>query len=152
MADRLDRLFQEWHHLGGSVLLSKKQEDIRERRPEELIAESTAFCRESGRLTWVVLDWLERHIDLIDEDRLIEAARKIGDMSVLGVLCDAANLRSPHPGYERIMASCRPHDRLEPFFYRVARSRLASKLAYENALDVFRKWNYISNELRYLSQ
>ena len=37
-----------------------------------------------------------------------------------------------------------------PFFKRVARSRLALAQAQENDLDVFRRWNYLRSELRYL--
>jgi len=146
----LDRLFQEWHGLGGAVLLAERESTVRARRPEELIAESTAHCRESGRLTWVVLDWLIRHIEEIDEERLLQETREQGDLSVLGVLCDAARLRRRHPKFKRIMAACRPHDKVETFFYRVAQSPLASRLAQERALPVFRRWNYLCDELRYL--
>ena len=150
MGDRLDHLFQEWHHLGGAVLLTEVDATLPARSPEEVIAESTAHCRESGRLTWVVLDWLIRHIEQIDEQKLLQETRMRGDLSVLGVLCDATRLRRPHPKLDRLIAVCAPHDRIEPFFYRVARSPLASRLVRENALDVFRRWNYLSSELRYL--
>jgi len=150
MGDRLEYLFQEWHRLGGAVLISKADTTLPTRQPEALIAESTAYCRESGRLTWVVLDWLIHHIENIDEHKLLRESRQSGDLSVLGVLCDAARLRRPHPKFERIIATCAPHSRLEPFFHRVARSPLASRLARENALDVFRRWNYLCSELRYL--
>lgn len=150
MGDQLDRLFQEWHGLGGAVLLAETDPALPVRSPEEMIAESTAHCRESGRLTWVVLDWLVRNIERIDEEKLLQETRKIGDLSVLGVLCDAARLRKPHPKFGRIIAACAPHDRVEPFFRRVARSPLASRLAREHALGVFRRWNYLCSELRYL--
>lgn len=138
MGDRLEYLFQEWHRLGGTVLLSRADTTLPTRQPEELIAESTAYCRESGRLMWVVLDWLIHHIEDMDEHKLLRDSRQSGDLSVLGVLCDAARLRRPYPKFERIMATCAPHSRMEPFFHRVARSPLASRLARENALDVFR--------------
>ena len=150
MGDQLDRLFQEWHRLGGAVLLAEEDRNVPVRSAEEVIAESTAHCRESGRLTWIVLDWLIHHIDEIDEEKLLQETKKWGELSVLGVLCDAAHLRNPHPKFERIMASCVPHERLEPFFHRVARSPLAMRLTRENALDVFRRWNYLCSELRYL--
>ena len=150
MEDRIERLFQKWHKLGGAVLLKEEDQHVFVESPEEVIAESTAHCRDSGRLTWVVLDWLIRHVDEIDEEKLIEETKKQGDLSVLGVLCDAAHLRRPHPKFERIMTQCVPHERLEPFFHRVARSPLATRLTEENALEVFRRWNYLCNELRYL--
>ncbi|MDQ1301506.1 MAG: hypothetical protein QG637_1428, partial [Chloroflexota bacterium] len=53
MADRVDQLFQEWQQLGGRVLLAESLPNLSIRSPEEVIAESTAYCRESGRLTWV---------------------------------------------------------------------------------------------------
>ena len=151
MADTLDRLFQDWHQLGGAVLLAEAAPTVAPRPPEEVIAESTAHCRESGRLTWVTLDWLLRHIDQIDEATLLEKTKAIGDCSVLGVLCDAAYQRRPQPKFERLMRACSPHPELTPFFYRVARSPLASQLAQDNALEVFRRWNYLCGELRYLN-
>ena len=150
MGDRLNHLFQEWHHLGGAVLLNEVNTSLSTRNPEEVIAESTIYCRESGRLTWVILDWLIRNIEQIDEDKLLGETRRRGDLSVLGVLCDAARQRKPHSRLERIIASCIPNERVEPFFYRVARSPLASRLARENVLDVFCRWNYLCSELRYL--
>jgi len=150
MGARLDRLFQEWHRLGGAVLVAEVDPSVPLRSPEEVIAESTAHCRESGRLTWVVLDWLINHIDQLNEQELIEETRKQGDLSVLGVLCDAAHLRNPHPKFNRIMAACKPNERVEPFFRRVARSPLARRLTQQNALDVFRRWNYLCAELQYL--
>ena len=149
MEDRVDHLFQEWHRLGGEVLL-KEIDSISVRSPEEVIAESSAHCRESGRLTWVVLDWLIGHIGEIDEEILLQETKEKGDQSVLGVLCDAASMRKPHLKLDRIIASCLPNDRIEPFFYRVAGSSLASRLTKENPLEVFHKWNFLCSELRYL--
>lgn len=150
MEDRIDRLFQEWHRLGGAVLLAKVDTAVPVRPPEEVVAESTAHCRESGRLTWVVLDWLICHIEETDDQRLLQKTVECGDLSVLGVLCDAAHQRNPHPKFERLMRACVPHREVVPFFHRVARSPLASRLARENALDIFRRWNYLCGELRYL--
>ena len=150
MGDRLDFLFQEWHRLGGAVLLAEVDTTLPARKTEEVIAESTAHCRESGRLTWVVLDWLVHHIEQINEQKLLQDTRQKGDLSVLGVLCDAAYRQKAHPKFERIIAACAPHDKVEPFFYRVARSPLASRLAREKALDIFRRWNYLCSELRHL--
>ena len=107
-------------------------------------------CRESGRLTWIVLDWLVRHCGEIDETNLIAETKKRGDLSVLGVLADAARLRKPHTKFDRIITHCAPHDKLEPFLHRVARSPMASRMARENALGVFLRWNYLCAELRYL--
>jgi hypothetical protein len=56
MVDRLGFLFQEWRRLGGAVLLAEIDPNISARQPEDVIAESTAYCRQSGRLTWVVMD------------------------------------------------------------------------------------------------
>jgi len=120
------------------------------RLKREVIAESTAHCRRSGRLTWVVLDWLIRHTEEVDEEALLQKTVECGDQSVPGVLCDAAYQRNPHPKFERLMHACAPHQEVVPFFHRVARSPLASRLARENALDVFRRWNYLCGELRYL--
>jgi len=150
MADRLDYLFQEWHQLGARVLLAEAHPSLPVRPAEEVIAECTAHCRDSGRLTWVLVDWLIHHIEEVDEQKLLQNARETGNLSVLGVLCDAARFRKPHPKFEQITAACAPHDRPEPFFHRVARSPLASRLTRENALDVFRRWNYLCSELRYL--
>lgn len=150
MGDRIDRLFQDWHRLGGAVLVAEVDTATPARRPEEVIAESTAHCRDSGRLTWVLLDWLVRYIEQTDDQMLLQKTREAGDLSVLGVLCDAARQRNPHPKFERLLRACVPHRDLAPFFHRVARSPLASRLARESALEVFRRWNYLCSELRYL--
>lgn len=150
MGDRIDYLFQEWHQLGGAVLLARVEPSLSPRPVEEVIAESTAHCRASGRLTWVVLDWLLRHIEHIDERTLLQKTREMGDLSVLGVLCDVARQRNPHPRFERIIHACSASKEVQPFFHRVARSPLALRLTQENALEVFRRWNYLCSELRYL--
>lgn len=150
MEDRINSLFQEWHQLGGAALVAEVKPVEDSRRPEIVIAESTAHCRDSGRLTWIVLDWLIRHIDRIDEEILIDETRRMGDLSVLGILCDAAQRRISHVKFEKILKNCVKHKKLELFFHRVAKSRLASRLARKNAIEIFLRWNYISNELRYL--
>lgn len=150
MADRIDELFQEWHHLGGAVLVAESRPPASLRSTEEIVAESTAHCRESGRLMWVVLGWLLRNIDALDPEKLLRETQEVGDLSVLGVLCDAANARKPHVKLEDLMEACVPNPQVSPFFYRVARSPLASRLTAENALEVFRRWNYLCSELRYL--
>lgn len=150
MDDRLTALFAEWYALGGAVLLTSAPTDNPHRSPERVIGESTAYCRDSGRLTWVMLDWLLHHIEQVDITILLQETRRLGDLSVLGVLCDAAHMRSPHPKFEAIIRACAPPERVEPFFHRVARSRLARRLTEENPLEVFRRWNYLCNELRYL--
>ena len=151
MADGLERLFQEWHRMGGAVLVAHADQAVLPRAPEEIIAESTAHCRESGRLTWVVLDGLIHHVEQIDELLLLQRVAERGDLSVLGVLCDAARVRKPHPKFERLIQGCTPHEEVVPFFHRVARSPLARRLTGENALLLFRRWNYLCSELRYLS-
>ena len=150
MADPVDRLFQEWQQLGGQVLLAEIHTVPLLRAPEQVIAESTTHCRASGRLTWVTLDWLIRHIEQLDEDRLLRETQVRGNFSVLGLLCDAANMRRPHPKFQRIICACKPTDTVEPFFQRVAKSRTALALTQQNALEVFRRWNYLCSELRYL--
>lgn len=149
MANRIDYLFQEWAQLGGEVLLAEKQ-NIAARDPHQTLAESMAYCRESGRLTWVVLSWLIHHIDEIDVDILLEETKTNGNLSVLGVLCDAALIKTQHVKFQKIIKDCKPVLQLEPFFKRVAKSPLALKLTQENALDVFRRWNFLCNELQYL--
>ncbi len=151
MESRLDFLFQEWGQLGGAVLVAGKRQVERARPTEEVLGETTAHCRDSARLTWVVVDWLRAHIDDINEQTLLDRTREGGDLSVLGVLCDLANQAHPHPKFKRIMARCEPHALLEPFFTSVARSPMATRLARENALDVFLRWNYWCQEVRYLS-
>lgn len=149
MANRIDHLFQEWAQLGGEVLLAEKQ-NVSVRDAHQVIAESTAYCRESGRLTWITLSWLIHHVEEINDETLIEETKSHGDLTVLGVLCDAALLRVPHPKFQKIIRACQPAPQLEPFFKRVARSALALKLTQENPLDVFKRWNYLCNELQYL--
>jgi len=150
MEDRLDFLFQEWHQLGGGVLLKTVKKTLRLRSSEEVMAESTAYCRNSGRLTWIVLDWMIHHIQTIDENKLLELTKKKGNLSVLGVLCDLARLKNPHHKFDRIVKACAPNNKLEIFFHRVAKSPLAERLTKENPLEIFIQWNYLCSELRYL--
>jgi hypothetical protein len=150
MGDSIDTVFQQWQRLGAPVLVAEADHTIAPRPPEVVIAESTALCRASGRLTWVVLDWLIRHIDEIDEQKLIQDTSSRGDLSVLGVLCDAAHQRQPNPKFMRLMQACVPNRQLEAFFYRVAQSPLALRLTQQHPNAVFRRWNYLCNELRYL--
>lgn len=150
MEYRLDYLFQEWQHLGGAVLLKESNKITLSRTSEEVFAESTSYCRNSGRLTWVMLDWLIRNIKNIDEKRLLQDTKEKGDLSVLGILCDMAKSRDSNQKYNNIIKSCKPNKELEVFFYRVARSPLATKLTKENALEIFTRWNYLCNEIRYL--
>jgi hypothetical protein len=150
MDSRLDHLFQEWQHLGGAVLVAESRDLPSIRSPEEVVAESTAYCRDSSRLLWVVVDWLIHHIEHLNEQLLLQETMKQGDLSVLGLICDIAKIRKNHPKFEQLMAHCRPQPNLEPFFHRVARSPYATRLAQENSLAVFRKWNYWCQELRYL--
>ncbi|MBI5651193.1 MAG: hypothetical protein HZC40_12225 [Chloroflexi bacterium] len=149
--ERLEYLFQEWHRLGGAVLLARIEPAIHARAPEIVIAESTAHCRESGRLTWVVLDWLVREIDRINPEKLLAATRAQGDSAVLGVLCDAARQRRAHPFFDQLIAACAPRAHIEPFFDRVARSPLALQETRAQPNPIFLRWNFLSNELRYLT-
>ncbi|MFQ5615354.1 MAG: hypothetical protein ACE5GO_02710 [Anaerolineales bacterium] len=151
MGDRINHLFQEWGQLGAPVLFATAQESLPPRSLETIFAESIAYCRASGRLTWVVLDSLMRFIEEINVETLLRETRKFGNVSVLGLLSEAADQRSPHPKFKQIMRACSPNNELIPFFHRVAKSPLATRLARENGLALFRKWNYLSNELRYLS-
>lgn len=146
----IDRLFQEWHCLGGAVLIARTEPDVHTRAAEDVIAESTSHCRDSGRLTWVVLDWLIHHINEIDAGKLLDSARKMGDQSVLGVLLDAARQRRQHASFDTLLRSCVPSRELTTFFHRVARSPLASRLTRETPIEPFRRWNYLCSELRYL--
>jgi hypothetical protein len=150
MEERLENLFQEWHQLGAAVLLKEAKKSLLSRSPEEILAESTAYCRHSGRLTWVVVDWMIHHIQIIDENKLLKLTKEKGNLSVLGVLCDLARLKNPHHKFDRIVKACAPNNKLEIFFHRVAKSPLAERLTKENPLEIFIQWNYLCNELRYL--
>ncbi len=150
MESKLNKLFSEWNKLGAAVLVAIPDSTVGKRKPEELISESTNWCRYSGRLTWVVIDWLIRNIDYIDDSLLFEKTSSKGNIAVLGLLCDAANQKKSHVKFSKILKTCQPNDKLEIFFHRVAKSTFASKLAKENALPLFYKWNFVSNELRYL--
>jgi len=152
LTNRIDNLFQEWYRLGGSVLLAEVDATVQPRVSEEVLAESTAYCRASGRLTWVVLDWFINNIETIDEKLLLEKAKTQGDLSVLGLLTDAARQVKPNFKFEFLVLNCPLNPILEPFFHRVAQSPYAAKLARQDNLEIFRRWNYISNELRYLAE
>lgn len=150
MESILDKLFFEWHHLGAAVLVLRQDDTCTNRKPEEVIAKSTNWCRHSSRLTWIIIDWLIKNIDELDESYLLDMTKATGNLSVLGLLCDAAKQKNTDPKFEHIIKACPPNKDFEIFFHRVAKSKLASRFAKENAIPLFKKWNFISNELRYL--
>ena len=81
----------------------------------------------------------------MDEHALLRKTNELGDPCVLGVLCYAAHLRNPHAKLDWVCRRCPPNAQLVPFFHRVARSPLASRLARENPVEAFRKWNCLSD-------
>ena len=153
MEDKLNQLFQAWHKLGAAVLVAQSpdsQMDVP--TPEKLIAESTAYCRHSSRLAWVVLDWLIKNKDKINVAVLMNETKKSGNLAVLGLLANAACEFEPDEIFDSIMKGCAPNRQPDFFFYRVKNSKLASRLTMENPLPVFQKWNFWCNELRYLNE
>ncbi len=152
MEHQLNQLFQKWQQLGAAVLIAESEPDLPEvSSPEQLIAESTRYCRHSGRLTWVVLDWLLKNSEQINISELLKATKDTGDLAVLGLLANAANDRSANAVFEKIMKGCKPNPVPDFFFFRIKNSKLASRLTMENPLPIFQKWNFWCNELRYLS-
>ncbi len=147
MAERIDELFADWHRLGGAVLLAEAPETGDVPMPELLIAESTAHCRDSSRLMWVVMDWLSGHADQVDAERVLNLTRLHGDLAVLGLICDMVLESEDSTVLRNIRASCRPHPNREIFFHRVARSQLASSLAEEHPLEIYQRWNFLGREL-----
>ena len=49
--------------------------------------------------------------------------------------------------FDAVIGHCRPVAEEEIFFHRVGRSKLASRLTREQPIPLFRRWNYLSNEL-----
>ena len=89
MEDKLDMLFQYWNKFDSKVLVS----EIRSTEPitiENLIAETTKYCRYSGRLTWILVDWLIRNVNKIDAEKLVDITKEKGDITVLGLVSDIA--------------------------------------------------------------
>ena len=117
---------------------------------EDLIAETTKYCRYSGRLTWILTDWFIRNINQVNIEKLVEITRQKGDITVLGLISDIARQKNNDSKYKYIIGLSKPNDKKEIFFYRVAQSKLASKITIEQSLPIYTKWNYYCNELRYL--
>lgn len=153
MEDKLNQLFQNWQQLGAAVLVAQSEPTGSEAiSAEQLIAESTKYCRHSGRLTWVVLDWLMKNNSEINVPELLKATKMEGELAVLGLLANAANEQAPGAVFEKIMKGCKPNPVPDFFFFRIKNSQLASRLTMENPLPIFQKWNFWCNELRYLNQ
>jgi len=153
MEGKLNQLFQKWQQFGAAVLVAQSEPEPSEvLSAERLIAESTRYCRYSGRLTWVVLDWMLKNKDRINAAELLKATKASGDLAVLGLLANAGYEQSPDVIFERIMKGCKPNAVPDFFFFRIKNSKLASRLTMENPLLVFQKWNFWCNELRYLSE
>lgn len=150
MEDRLDLLFQCWNKYDSKVLVSELKQS-NEIDIENLIAETTKYCRYSGRLTWILVDWIIRNIDDIKIDKLLEATSINGDITVLGLISDLANQKRENPNFKYLIKSSKPNIKKEVFFYRVSKSKLASRLTVEQNLPIFDKWNFYCNEVRYLT-
>lgn len=71
MESRLDDLFQEWGQSGAAVLVAGQRLAVEARPAEQVLAESTALCRDSARLTWIVVEWLRTDVDDLDEQALL---------------------------------------------------------------------------------
>ncbi len=150
MEDKLNILFQYWNKFDSKVLVSeiKPTDNI---VIENLIAETTKYCRYSGRLTWILIDWIIRNIDKINTEKLLKLTTEIGDISVLGLISDLAKEKRRNDKLEYIITSSRPNEKKEIFFYRVSKSKLASRITMEQSIPIFDKWNFYCNELRYLT-
>ncbi len=150
MEDKLDTLFQYWNKFDSKVLVSeiKPTDHI---VIENLIAETTKYCRHSGRLTWILIDWIIRNIDKINTEKLLELTSEIGDISVLGLISDIAKEKRKNEKLEDIITSSKPNAKKEIFFYRVSKSKLASRITMEQSIPIFDKWNFYCNELKYLT-
>jgi len=150
MENKLDILFQYWNKFDSKVLVS----DVRQTETidiENLIAETTKFCRYSGRLTWILLDWMIRNVDKINIYKLLQITKINGDITVLGLISDLAKQKRDDLNLEFIIKSSKPNAEKEVFFYRVSQSKLATKLTMEQNLPIYDKWNFYCNELRYLT-
>jgi len=150
MEDKLDTIFQHWNKLDSKVLVSetKQTDDI---EIENLIAETTKYCRYSGRLTWILIDWIIRNVEKINTEKLLQTTKQNGDITVLGLVSDLAKQKRDSEKLEFIVKSSKPNDKKEIFFYRVSQSKLATKITMEQNLPIYDKWNFYCNELRYLS-
>jgi len=150
MEDRLDMLFQYWNKFDSKVLVSELKQ-ANEIDIESLIAETTKYCRYSGRLTWILVDWIIRNIDEINVGKLLEVTSINGDITVLGLISDLANQKRENANFEYLIKSSKPNEKKEVFFYRVSKSKLASRLTIEQNLPIYDKWNFYCNEIRYLT-
>jgi hypothetical protein len=150
MEDRLDMLFQYWNKYDSKVLISELKQ-ANEIDIENLIAETTKYCRYSGRLTWILVDWIIRNIDEINVSKLLEATSINGDVTVLGLISDLAKQKRENANFEYLIKSSKPNEKKEVFFYRVSKSKLASRLTIEQNLPIYDKWNFYCNEVRYLT-
>jgi len=150
MESRLDDLFCQWQRLGAAVFVSQDCCPEPVMSLELLLATSTNACRDSSRLTWVILGWLVQHPTLISVSLLLRETRLNGNIAVLGVLAEAAYDKTAHPVFKRIAAECKPNAQPETFFNRVAKSAFASAQAQVNTLEVFRRWNFWCDELEFV--
>ncbi|MBF0337694.1 MAG: hypothetical protein HQL05_07655 [Nitrospirae bacterium] len=150
MEDKIDTLFQHWNKYDSKVLVSEAK-NIEPISVEALISESTKYCRYSGRLTWILIDWLIRNIDKVNESKLLDLTKTHGDITVLGLISDLASQKRKDSVFDHIISTSKPNKTKEIFFYRIAKSKIASKIAVENSLPVYERWNFYCNELTYLT-
>lgn len=150
----LERLFQQWYWLNGAVFVARIDRTDTTPCAEAVLAESTAHARWSSRLVDVLLDWLTRHIDTVDERRLLQLTQENGDLAVLGILSDLARSHRPHPKLDWLVPQCPPHEPEEIFFHLVARYQVTARLTRENPHKVFRRWGYLcrADEVQFLTK
>jgi len=150
MENKLNILFQHWNEKDSKALVAKSY-DVEYITIEKLVAETTNYCRHSGRLMWILLDFLIRNIDTVDILELINLTKKEGEMSVLGLVADMAREKRNDVRFDQIINESQPNPTKEIFFHRVAKSKFASKITMQETLPIYEKWNYYCNELRYLT-
>jgi len=149
MEDRIDILFEEWRLLGAPVLVENIK-PVKLRPITMIIAESTKYCRFSSRLTWILLGWACKNLDKIDVEKLLNQTKEIGDLTVLGVICEAIKAKSHTSELETIINQCPKSEKTEIFFHKIASNKLATMIVEKEALPLFKKWNYLSAELEYI--
>ncbi len=150
MENKLDLLFQYWNKLDSKVFVTENK-PTKQIGIEELISETTNYCRYSGRLTWIFLDWFIHNIEKINIEKLLKLTKTNGNITILGLIADIAKQKNDSLKFELLIKSSLPNNKKEFFFNRVSESKLASKITIKQSLPIFNKWNYYCNELRYLT-
>lgn len=114
---------------------------------ERTILDTTVAGRQDSRLLFGLRGWLLKHHDLVNGSRLIRLAKQAETTAVLGAIIDSVVEKEPRSVLIATRRYCKKSLQPEFLFYRIAQSKVEATINKRECLEVWRRWNLISNEM-----